>query len=105
MGLFLKRLLYFRKRRKPFFCPTLCLACYNQREIYFGEFQESTLATFSSKWSYLALNIQIHGHSIILLLFPFPCLAAPVAYECSWARDQIQAASVTYATTVATPDP
>ena len=34
--------------------------------------------------------------------FFFPFLAAPVAYESSWAKDQIKVGAVTYATTVPT---
>ena len=38
-------------------------------------------------------------------LFLFNFMAAPVAYGSSQARDQILATAVTYAATVATPDP
>lgn len=40
------------------------------RGTYLEEFQDSKLDTFSSSWSDIALNIQTHGYSIILLFSP-----------------------------------
>ena len=44
-----------------------------------------------------------HTHSLILFLSLFFFLVTPMAHRSSWAKDQIQATAVIYATVVAAP--
>ena len=68
-------------------------------------FLTSKILIFNFLQYYYALTDTFLHMWFVLLLLYFSFSATPMAYLGSWAREQIQTTSVTYATAAATPDP